>query len=132
MFGLPEASSKTTPRVLRKIGSIQFSGDTHLTPEELSSAADLKSGKSYDFFSVQNARDRIGKALAKDDRLEARISVEKKMAGSSVDIVFRIKEGPQVSLPMVGSVQNLKSDVRKAWSEGVIDAQRIADAYHSK
>jgi outer membrane protein assembly complex protein YaeT len=130
MFGLPGASSKTTPRVLRKIGSIQFSGDTHLTPEQLSNAADLKSGKSYDFFSVQNARDRIGKTLADDDRLEARISVEKKTAGSNVDIVFRIKEGPQVQLAFVGwDLSNkLKSDVRKAWSEGVIDAQRIADA----
>src|SRR6185436_18523762 len=48
LFGLPSTADKTTTSVRRKIGSIQFSGNTHLPTGKLSSAVGLKTGKTYD------------------------------------------------------------------------------------
>jgi outer membrane protein assembly complex protein YaeT len=129
LFGLPATGTNNATSVRRKIGSIQFSGDTHLTAEKLASVTGLKTGRSYDFFSVQTARERLEKVLSADDRLEARISVEKKTVGSTVDLSFHIKEGPQVQFVYEGwdISGNLEEDIRKAWSRGVIDVQRTAD-----
>jgi outer membrane protein assembly complex protein YaeT len=129
LFGLPSTTTNSNTSLRRKTGSIQFSGDTHLTAEKLSSVAGLKTGKSYDFFSVQSARERLEKVLHEDDRLEARISVEKKTVGSTVDLSFHIKEGPQVQFVFEGwdISGDLKEEIRKAWSSGVIDVQRTAD-----
>jgi len=130
LFGLSGTTEKSTPAVRRKIGAIQFSGDTHFSPEKLSSTAGIKTGKTYDFFAVQTARERLGKSFAADDRLESRISIERKTDGPTVDLVFRIMEGPKVQFVFEGwDVSNdLKDEIRKAWSNGVIDLQRIADA----
>jgi outer membrane protein assembly complex protein YaeT len=129
LFGLPDTATNNSTSVRRKIGSIQFTGETHVTAEKLSSVAGLKTGKSYDFFSVQTAKERLEKILNADDRLEARISVEKKTIGARVDLAFHIKEGPQVHLVYEGwDISNdLNDDIRKTWSRGVIDGQRIAD-----
>ena len=129
LFGLPDITTNNGTSIRRKIGSIQFSGDTRLSAEKLSSVAGLKTGKSYDFFSVQTAKERLEKVLNAEDRLEARISVEKKTTGSRVDLGFHIKEGPHVQLVYQGwDISNdLNDDIRKTWSRGVIDAQRIAD-----
>jgi outer membrane protein assembly complex protein YaeT len=50
--------------------------------------------------------------------------------GSTVDLVFHIKEGPLVQLVFEGwnVSDDLKSAIRRAWSQGVIDLQRTADA----
>jgi len=130
LFGLPSTDGKATTSVRRRIGSIQFSGNTHLSTGKLSSAVGLKTGKSYDFFSVQRGRERLEKTLEEDDRLESRISVERKTVGSTVDLVFHIVEGPQVRFVFEGwDVSNdLKSEIRKSWSSGVIDIQRVEDA----
>jgi outer membrane protein assembly complex protein YaeT len=129
LFGLPPDAAKNTTPVRRKVGSIQFTGDTHLPPEKVSSVAGLKTGKSYDFFSIQSARERLEKILHNDDRLESRISVEKKTVGSTVDLAFNIKEGPQVEFEFEGwdVSGDLEDKIRKAWSQGVIDVQRISD-----
>ena len=130
MFGLPGAPTKGATPVKRRIGSIQFAGDTNLSQEKLSKTAGLKTGKTYDFFSVQTARERLEKALRSDGRLESRISIERKPEGTTVDLVFHILEGPQVRLVFDGwdVSDDLKSDVQAAWSNGVIDIQRIDDA----
>jgi outer membrane protein assembly complex protein YaeT len=130
LFGLGDASTKTTSTVRRKIGSIEFSGNTMLSTAKLSSAAGLKTGKTYDFFAVQQGRERLEKALYADGRLESRISVERRTVGSTVDLAFRIKEGPRVQMTFEGweVSDDLRDDVRKAWTAGVIDIQRIADA----
>lgn len=129
LFGLPGAASNNSPRIQKKIGSIEFSHDTTRTNEELLRAARLKTGKLYDFFSVQDARQRLRNTLAADERLEARISVNKRTEGSSVDLAFKIEEGPQVQLVFEGwePSNERKAEIRKAWSDGVIDVQRIAD-----
>ena len=130
LFGLRGVPSKpTTSNVRRKIGSIQFSGSTHLTEKQLSSAAGLKAGKTYDFLSVQNGRNRLERTFAKEGRLESRISVDRSFAESAVDLTFRIKEGPQVELDFEGwdMPDDLKDQIRDVWSQGVIDAQRVAD-----
>jgi len=130
LFGLPGAPTKGATPVKRRIGSIQFAGDTHLSQEKLSKTAGLKTGKSYDFFSVQTARERLEKALRADDRLESRISIERNPDGTTVNLVFHITEGPQVQLVFDGwdVSDDLKSEIRTAWSNGVIDIQRIDDA----
>jgi len=129
-FGLGGVPPKpANSNINNKIGSVQFLGQTHLTETQLSSAAGLKTGKTYDFFSVQNARNRLQKTFAHEDRLEARISSDRKLEDSKVDLTFRIKEGPRVEFVFDGwSVPNdLKDQIRNAWSEGVIDAQRVTD-----
>ena len=130
LFGLTGVGSKpTASNIRRKIGSIQFSGNTHLTEKQLSSAAGLKTGQAYDFFSAQRGRGRLEKAFAQEDRLETQISIDRKLEDSTVDLTFRIKEGPIVQLVFEGwdMSNDLKDQVRKVWSEGVIDAQRTAD-----
>src|SRR5262245_18101450 len=130
LFGLtrepPKSRTSTTRPTLR---SVQFLGDTHLSQKQLSSAAGLKAGKTYDFFSVEKARTQLGKTFAKDDRLEARISADKKLEDSAVDLTLRIREGPKVEFVFQGwNVANdLKEQIRDAWSDGVIDGQRVTD-----
>jgi outer membrane protein assembly complex protein YaeT len=130
LFGLSGESRKPTKAESRgTIRSIQFLGQTHLSEKQLSSAAGLKSGKTYDFFSVQRGRTELEKTFAKENRLEARISADKAIEGSAVDLTFRIKEGPKIELVFEGwNVSNdLREQIREAWSDGVIDAQRITD-----
>jgi len=129
LFGLRDAPQSTSSKMQRKIGAIQFSGDTQWTEQQLADIVGLKTGKTYDFFSVQNARLRLEKALAQQDRLEARISVDREFKGSAVDLTFQIKEGPKVELVVEGwnISDGMRDQIRNLWSEGVIDAQRIAD-----
>lgn len=130
LFGLRGVPPKpTTSNVRRKIGSIQFLGGAGLTGKQLLSAAGLKTGKTYDFFSVQNARNRLEKMFAKQDRLESRISVNRKLDESTVDLTLQIKEGPRVQLGFEGwnIPDEVRDQIRNVWSEGVIDAQRVGD-----
>ena len=80
LFGLPGAPSKNTSRIQKRIGAIQFTQDTPYTNAELSHTAKLKTGKFYDFFSVQDARQRLRKDLAAIS-IEARISVTQEDRG---------------------------------------------------
>ena len=131
LFGLTWRAGQNPqhPMFEGKIGSIQFLGNTHLTEKQLSNAAGLKTGKTYDFFSVQNGRNRLENTVRREDRLESRISVDRKLEESTVDLTFRIKEGPKVDFVFEGwNVSNdVKDQIRNAWSDGVIDAQRVAD-----
>ena len=99
LFGLTGVGSKpTASNIRRKIGSIQFSGNTHLTEKQLSSAAGLKTGQAYDFFSAQRGRGQLQKAFAQEDRLEAQISIDRKLEDSTVDLTFRSKKDPSFNL----------------------------------
>src|SRR5207244_12101039 len=120
-------SKPTTFKVRRKISSIQFSGSTHLTEKQLSSAAGLKAGKTYDFLSVQSGRNRLERTFAKEGRLESRISVGRSFAAEAVDLTFRIKEGPKVELVFEGwDMRNdLEDQIRGVESAGGIDAQGV-------
>jgi outer membrane protein assembly complex protein YaeT len=130
LFGLTEVpSTSTSSNIRRKIGAIQFIGATRLNQDQLSKAAGLKTGKTYDFSSVQNARDRLEKTFAKQNRFETRISIDRKLENSTADLTFRIKEGPKIEFIFEGwNVSNdLKQEIRNAWSAGVIDVQRVGD-----
>src|SRR5207249_9443374 len=48
LTGVP-AKSSTSSKTVKKIGTIQFSGDTRLTQKQLSAASGLKTAKAYDF-----------------------------------------------------------------------------------
>src|SRR5215510_107544 len=127
LHGEPPKSKSSTTR--GKIRSIQFLGETHLTQKQLANAAGLKTGKTYDFFSVEKARSRLERTFGKEDRLEARISADKKLEDSAVDLTLRIKEGPKVEFVFQDwNVSNdLKEEIRDAWSNGVIDGQRVTE-----
>jgi outer membrane protein assembly complex protein YaeT len=130
LFGLTGEPPKSRTSTTRpKIRSVQFLGETHLSQKQLSSAAGLKAGKTYDFFSVEKARTQLEKTFARDDRLEARISADKKLEDSAVDLTLRVREGPKVEFVFHGwNVANdLKEQIRDAWSDGVIDGQRVTD-----
>ena len=131
LFGLSGmTSTRTASNPRRKIGSVRFSGNTHFTEEQLESSAGVKAGDNYDFFSAQRGRSRLETAFAKENRLEAQVSIDRKLEESTVDLTFRIKEGPAVQLVFEGwedMPSDLKDQVRDVWSEGVIDAQRTAD-----
>src|SRR5262249_12006507 len=130
LFGLRGVPPKSaTSNISNRIGNVQFLGETHFTETQLAKAAGLKAGKTYDFFSVQNARNRLGKTFAREDRLEARISSDRKVQDSTVDLTFRIKEGPKVEFVFEGwdVPGDLKEQIRTVWSDGVIDSQRVAD-----
>jgi outer membrane protein assembly complex protein YaeT len=129
-FGLSRDPSKSRNSTTRgKIRSIQFLGETHLTQKQLANAAGLKTGKTYDFFSVEKARSQLERTFGKEDRLEARISADRKLEDSAVDLTLRIKEGPKVEFVFQGwNVSNdLKEQIRDAWSKGVIDGQRVTE-----
>ena len=129
-FGLTGVPAKpATSKIERKIGSIQFSGNTHLTGNQLSSAAGLKAGNKYDFFSVQRASNRLEKAFEKEGRIEARISAERQVRDATVDLTFRVKEGPKTELLFQGwnMPNDIKDQVRNIWSDGVIDVQRVSE-----
>jgi autotransporter translocation and assembly factor TamB len=131
-FGLEGMTSSvtSTPALQRKIGAIRFVGEAQLTEQQLARATGLRTGKNYDFFSVQNARQKLAQTFIEAGRLEARISVDRMLGQSAVDLTFRISEGPKVEFVFEGwQVPNdLKEQVRDVWSVGVIDVQRSADA----
>ena len=131
-FGLSgvQGKSSTSSKTVKKIGAIQFSGDTRLTQKQLSGASGLKTGKAYDFFAVQRATNRLTKTFESEGRLETRISANRQVRNSTVDLTFRIKEGPKVEFAFEGwnVPDDMKSRIRDIWSAGVIDAQRVSDA----
>src|SRR5256712_11736770 len=58
------------------------------------------------------------------------MSANGQVRNSTVDLTFRIKEGPKVEFAFEGwnVPDDMKSRIRDIWSAGVIDAQRVSDA----
>lgn len=121
----------TQPREpVRRIGKIEFEGNFYLNAKELADRVKLKSGKPHEFFAVRRGVERIESRYRSKDFHEARVRVERDTKDSTVDLLFRIKEGPQVNIVYEGWTppSGVRKNVMRIWEQGVFDTGRIVSA----
>ncbi len=125
---------KITPSAPRapakEIGSISFQGNTTYSNELLADKFKLDPGDKYDFFKVQKSLDRLKGHYLDQERLEARIRLNRDEKDQTVDLTVRVNAGPEIEFAYEGFALpgSVKEDIRKIWSEGLFDAQRVEDS----
>lgn len=117
-------------RAERLIGTVTVAGEHPLSEDEILSKLKIKEGRPYDFFAISKGSDKIEKKLEKQGYLEAKVSIERQLNETTVDLLVRVQAGPPVNLIYEGwsPSGNLRSEVRQLWSNGVFDAQRLDDS----
>ena len=114
----------------KRIGSIQFVGDTQFSDSELRRTANLETGRPYDFFATRRALDRLRDLYSSAEYLEARIYLTRTELGPMLDLRFDLQAGPRVEIVYEGwdvSTQT-KQAITKQWASVPIDSLRLQDA----
>jgi outer membrane protein assembly complex protein YaeT len=124
--GRPQRQARTR----REVGRVKFEGNGVVETSVLRDKLNVETGDRYDFFKLQEGRERLSDFLMDERRLESRISMERTEENGTVDLTFRVQPGPEVTFlyegyPVPGGV---REQVGEIWQRGVFDAQRAADA----
>lgn len=114
----------------KRIGTIQFEGDTKFSDPELRKVSGLETGKPYDFFATRRALDRVRDYYSSAGFLEARIFLSRTETGPGVDLRFELQDGPRVEMVYEGwdVSEKTKQEIRKSWESVPIDSLRTRDA----
>lgn len=128
--GQDAGRTRRSPRAERLVGDVTVAGDHPLSEEEIRSKLKAKEGRPYDFFAISKGSDKIERKLEKQGYLEAKVTVEREVADTTVDLLVTVQAGPQVNLIFEGWSPSgkLRDSVRQLWSNGVFDAQRLDDS----
>ncbi len=95
-----------TPGAVARVGRISVSGSPGLSDEEIARISKLRPGDPVSTDHVTRALSRLRKEYAKNDRLEAQISVVDRRYHADtnrLDYVFRIVRGPVVNVVVSGA-----------------------------
>lgn len=128
--GMPRPEEIAAKREKKKLGSIDVSGSSAFTPEEVVKRMKLRAGKDYNFFKVRKGLDRLNRAYAQKGLLESRITSNREEKERFVDLDVHIEDGPFVNFVFEGynPPAGTKKDVRHIWRTRVFDGQRLEDA----
>lgn len=112
-----------------EIGNITFDTSNLFPVETLRDKFDLKTGDTYEFPEVRKGIENLRKMYNEQDRLEARIRLERQRTNRTVDLNVKIDPGPAVRLSFEGPVSDdSRKQVRQAWQEGVFDLARVSES----
>ena len=114
-------------RVERRVGEVAISGNSLFPDDRLRKRLKARPGRRYDFFNIRQGLDRISKDYDKQDRLEARLRLERTERDGEVDLSLAVEEGPRVLLHYEGYQPSRKTrrQIRELWRDGVFDGQRL-------
>jgi len=113
----------------RRIGKVDVPTDSGIVEAKIRDAFKNKPGKRYDFFEIRKGVDRVEKLFSKEDRLEARVRLQRELKDQTVDLALDIQAGPRLNFVFEGWTPSgkLRRQVREIWRDGVFDAQRLDD-----
>lgn len=122
-----DPSQRRETQARRRIGEVRISGNDLFTEDRLRKRLKARPGRRYDFFNIRQGLDRIAKDYDKQDRLEARLRLEREVRDTEVDLTLTVEEGPRVLLNFTGYAppRKVRRQVRNLWRDGVFDGQRL-------
>ncbi|HEU0123738.1 MAG TPA: translocation/assembly module TamB domain-containing protein [Bryobacteraceae bacterium] len=128
--GDPPPPRNAAEREKRRIGAVQFTGQTLFDEKKLTGWLNAKPGKQYDFFKIRKGMDKISDKYADAGLLESRIRLHRERNGSNMDLQVDIVPGTKVEFVYEGFTpsRGLRKRVREQWTSGVFDVQRAEDA----
>lgn len=132
-FGLKKSQQMGPEyRIARKgpvIQRVEFDGLSPSSEKYITQRLKLKSGKKYDFFTLQKDLNRIKNYCLKNNFLEFKLDYQKKENNSSLNLIYDLSLGPWVRLQVSGfqiSRKTLKES-KKLWMAGAFSQKRKAD-----
>jgi outer membrane protein assembly complex protein YaeT len=131
LFGGPPSTRRSrTSSQKFEIGAISLEGGAPFSEKELMNRFRVKPGQKYDFPRVQKGLDRLREFYANEDRLEADVRLHRETQEKTVDLNLDIEPGPTVAFSFEGAPisSGAKEEVKKAWTNGVFDTERIEDS----
>ena len=130
------ASTATSPTVrpTSKVASVGFSGASGVPEAELRGHLRLKTGDTFDFYKWQGDRDRLERALRRDDHLEARVSARRSgsagEAAATVDLTYNVYRGPRTVIDISGTSSDgaVREELARLWGQAVFDSFLLDEA----
>jgi outer membrane protein assembly complex protein YaeT len=130
-FGIGrDAREPSQLRVKKVVGRVAVTGGGPFTQEQILARLKASTGKEYDFFGVRKGIDRLLKAYAKQNMLEARVRLERQEMPGGIDLNLNIDSGPAVRFTYEGwdPPGGLRKRVEQSWREGLFNEQRSRNA----
>ncbi|MCW5978886.1 MAG: translocation/assembly module TamB domain-containing protein [Bryobacteraceae bacterium] len=124
----PEAERRRRER--REIGAVRFEGNAAFSEKELADKLGLKPGGDYSFFRIHRRLENLRDFYRDQGYLEARVRTSRNMRDRIVDLTVTVREGPKVQFVFEGYEigRRGRNNVRRAWREGFVDAQRLRES----
>jgi outer membrane protein assembly complex protein YaeT len=121
----PERQARRRPRVR----DVHVLTDGRLPEAEVRDVLGLEAGDSFHAIAARRATTRLLKRLREDDRLQARVHLERAQRPDGVVLTAMVEAGPVVTFAFDGATppQSVVDLVRQQWGRGVFDAQRLDD-----
>jgi outer membrane protein assembly factor BamA/autotransporter translocation and assembly factor TamB len=118
------------PRTRPTVSTVEVAADDLTRETALRDRFGVEAGDRFDYFAARDGVDRVTQALQEEGRLQARVRLDRVEQGGAVALTLRVEPGPLVRLGYQGAQPPRKVDeeVRRQWSRGVFDAQRVGDA----
>jgi outer membrane protein assembly factor BamA/autotransporter translocation and assembly factor TamB len=128
--GEPEPRRQKRARPV--ISSLKVEGRTALDQvdeAEVRRKFGLEAGDRYDFFEAREGIDDLSDYYRKQQRLQARMRLQRVVKDEQVDVTLRVNPGPVVDLVFEGipASNGLVKRAERIWQRGIFDTQR-ADA----
>ncbi len=113
-----------------KIGNVTLQGGPLFSEKILREKFNLKAGDRYEFPKVEKSLDRIKKSYYEQNKLEARVRLERERMKGIVNLTVKVEPGPDVDFTYEGAEVSRKTRerIRKIWEEGVFDTTRIDES----
>jgi outer membrane protein assembly complex protein YaeT len=130
-IGVPPGEAKSARSIRRpKIGEVKFQSGQPLSGKALKDRFDLKSGDSYEFPKVEKGLKRLQKDYFEQDRLEARVKLQRERTKGVVNLTIDVDPGSEVKLIYEGThvSQQTREQVKQIWEGGVFDTARINES----
>jgi outer membrane protein assembly complex protein YaeT len=131
LFGGPPSTRRSRTGSQRfEIGEIRIEGGAPFPDKTLMNRFGVKPGQKYDFPKVQKGLDNLREFYAKEDRLEADVRLHRDTQKKTVDLNLNIDPGPKLAFSFEGALisSSSKDEVKKVWTNGVFDIERIEDS----
>jgi outer membrane protein assembly complex protein YaeT len=121
----PERQTRRRPRV----GEVHVLTDGRLPEAEVRDVLGIDVGDSFQAIAARRATTRLLDRLRDDDRLQARVHLERGRRPDGVVLAAMVEAGPVVTFTFEGASppESVVDLVRQQWGRGVFDAQRLDD-----
>src|SRR5262249_55419542 len=124
------SQQKTAKHEVRRIGLVTLTGEPYFPEPKILAKLKVKTGDRYDFFKLRKGIDRVTALYTKESLLESSVRLRREQKAGTVNLNLKLDAGPKLNFVYEGASVpgGVKKDVRKVWSSGVFDTQRVEDA----
>ncbi|MBI4907949.1 MAG: outer membrane protein assembly factor BamA [Acidobacteria bacterium] len=129
-FGGQPEPRRGTREERRRIGKVNFLGETFFPSPMLASKLKVKEGDRYDFAKLRKGVDRVNRFFADRNLLESNVRLKRNANENLVDLALTVKSGPAVDFVYQGASVpgSVQKKVRNVWHESAFERQREEEA----